>query len=281
MKLAAAGRAVLRGVGQIYLQRSAVSGALFLAALAVESIGLAVFAFVGSLTGVVTALLLRVNQDDIDDGLYGFNAALVALMGAAFLHLDVTGLLVTGLAVIVSTLQFHLARRRGWQVFTAPFVLTALTLTLLPMGLITATPARLEVEVIARHFGQVMFLDNTWSGLLCVAGVFAGARVSGVAALVASALVFALTLLVPGAPHAQQAGLYGFNAVLTAIALHQQQPRWLHTTLGALLATALTALAIHFDVRVFTAPFVVLAWLGTRRGPFTPPRHRSDQSLQE
>lgn len=251
-------RSILRGVGQIYLQPSALSGLAFIAALAITSWELALYGLVGSALGTVIGFALRASRKDLDDGLYGFNATLVALAGGVFFPRQPLIII----AVVISTLLFHLAVKLKWSVFTAPFVVTTLVL----FQFLTPTSSPLAsvqhvLEVIPRHFGQVIFLDNTASGLLCVLGVFLGNRTSGLAALIASALV----LLFPFEPTALHGGLYGFNAVLTAIALHQQRPRWLHTLAGALLATALTAIAMYVGVRSLTAPFIVVAWLGSRR----------------
>lgn len=255
-------RAILRGVGQIYLQPSALSGLAFLAALAITSWQLALYGLAGSALGTATGFALRAPRKDLDDGLYGFNATLVALAGGVFFPRE--PLIVV--AVLISTLLFHLAVKLKWNVFTTPFVLVTLAL----FQLLTPTSSPLAsvhhaAEVVARHFGQVIFLDDTWSGLLCVLGVFVGIRTSGLAALAASALVLTLGLLLPSNTTALHGGLYGFNAVLTAIALHQQRPRWLHTLAGALLATVITAAAMYVGVRSLTAPFIVVAWLGSRR----------------
>lgn len=258
--------ATLRGVGQIYLQRSALSGALFLAAIAVASWRLVLVALAGSAVGTVTARVLRARDADLDDGLYGFNAALVALAGGVFFRAGLTPVVLTGAGAALSTLLFHVAVRRGWAVFTAPFVLvTMVLLRLLPAEAAPFAPMHHLAEVLARQFGQVIFLDRTVSGALCLAGVFAGGVRSGLAALAASLLVVALGVTLPANLDLLHAGLYGFNAVLVAIALHQQRPRWPETLAGALLATVLTAVAAAAGARVLTAPFVVVAWLGTRR----------------
>ena len=255
-------RAVLRGIAQIYLQPSALSGVAFLAAIAVASWELALFALGGSIIGTATGFALRAARTDLDDGLYGFNATLVALAGGVFFPRQPAVLL----AAIVSTLLFHVALKKKWNVFTAPFVLTTLLLfQLFTPSASPLAPVQHVAEVLARHFGQVIFLDGTVSGLLCVLGVFLGNRTSGLAALAASTLVLALGLLLPSNTTALHGGLYGFNAVLTAIALHQQRPRWLHTLAGALLATVMSAVAMYVGVRTLTAPFIVVAWLGSRR----------------
>lgn len=250
---------LLRGVGQIYLQRSALAGGFFLLALAMADPWWAVATFIGSVLGAQFPFAEKTSRED---GLYGFNSALVALAVVVFFPRTPVMLLIGVAACVISSALFHLAHRRGLQVFTAPFVVTTWALFALftPSG--GTTPAPLHVvEVVARHFGEVIFLGGTWPGVVCAIGVFVGSRKSGVIALAASTLV--LALLLPVSSEARDAGLYGFNAVLAAIALHQQRPNVAIALAGAVLAAALTWLTLEW--RPLTAPFVLVAWLGTLR----------------
>ncbi len=249
---------LLRGVGQIFLQRSALAGGLFLLALALADPWWAAAAFIGSALGTEFPFTDKTSRDD---GLYGFNAALVALAVVVFFPHTTSMLLIGVAACVFSTALFHFAHRRGLRIFTAPFVVT----TWLLFALITPTPGAAAsapthvVEVIVRHFGEVIFLGGTWPGLLCAIGVFVGSRKSGLVALAASTLV----LLLAVADDARDAGLYGFNAVLAAIALQQQRHNVVVALAGAVLAGALAGLTLEW--RPLTAPFVLVAWLGTLR----------------
>jgi urea transporter len=71
--------AVLRSVGQVFFQDSAVSGALILAGVAVGSQSAACIAALGALGGVVTAVVLGVSRPLILQGIYGYNSCLGAL----------------------------------------------------------------------------------------------------------------------------------------------------------------------------------------------------------
>src|SRR5262245_48093990 len=80
----------LRGIGQVMFQNNPLTGLFFLAAVAWGSYAAGVpGVFVGGLVAVVTATLtamwLRVDEDDLGAGLYGFNAYLVGLALPTFL----------------------------------------------------------------------------------------------------------------------------------------------------------------------------------------------------
>ena len=77
----------LRGLGQIMLQDSWVSGLLFLAGLAVSSPWAALWGFVGSSIGTYGALLYGTSEIAVSSGLYGFSPALTAIaLGCVFYH---------------------------------------------------------------------------------------------------------------------------------------------------------------------------------------------------
>lgn len=78
-------KAAFAGVSQVFLINNVVTGILFLIGLAVSSIWAAVFAFVGSLLAIGTALLLGGGSTAIVDGLFQFSAVLTAIgLGTTF-----------------------------------------------------------------------------------------------------------------------------------------------------------------------------------------------------
>ncbi len=137
----------------------------------------------------------------------------------------------------------------------------------------SAPPLRF-VDVALRGLGQVMFQDNPLTGLFFLAAIVWGAvatgqpfvAVAGVLALVV-ATATALALGVDRA--AWRAGLYGFNGVLTGLALATfltPGPRLIvFVVIGAALSVVATLattrwLAPH-AIPGLTFPFVVTTWL--------------------
>jgi len=257
--------AVLRGVGQIFLQRSALSGGLFICALALGSLRLAFAALLGSALGFIVGRLLRAPREALDDGLYGFNGALVALATAALF--EPTSLVLTAgtAAVLVATALFDAARRHALTVFTAPFVTCAwVMLAVFPRSASTPLEAPEPVAAIAlRHFGEVIFLGGTLSGAVCVVGIFAGSWREGLVAGVVSVLT--LGGGVAFQPPGFEDGLLGYNAVLTAIAVWQMHRGFIVVLLASLVATALSWAALRWQLPMLTAPFVLVAMFVTRR----------------
>lgn len=75
----------LKGISQVFLIDSWITGILFLVGLAVSSMRSAIWAAVGSVIGIVGAIVLQADADDVANGIYGFNPVLTAIaLGSTF-----------------------------------------------------------------------------------------------------------------------------------------------------------------------------------------------------
>ena len=78
-------RAAFAGVSQVFLINNVITGILFLIGLAVSSIWAAVFAFIGSIIAICTAVILGGGSTAIIAGLFQFSAVLTAIgLGTTF-----------------------------------------------------------------------------------------------------------------------------------------------------------------------------------------------------
>lgn len=118
-------RIFLRGVGQIMLQPSAVTGLLFLAGIALGSPlqagGAALGAFIGYLYGRVADY----GGEWQREGLFSFNACLVALAIVVLFEPGAEMLALLAAGCLAACGVMHLFLRRGLPAYTAPFVLTS------------------------------------------------------------------------------------------------------------------------------------------------------------
>ena len=287
---------VLRGMGQVLFQNNSYSGLLFLLGVAWHSPVLAAAAALGCAVATASAQWLGLERGLLRQGLGGFNGALV---GVALVYFFQPGLL-TWLCVLLGAAiaaMLGLALRRmleGWglAVLTAPFVLAAWLFFLAsaglgrlqPSGLLPAPtlPSATAVEGIVtastwvhglgHSWGQVFFQMDWRSGLLLMLGV---AIASPGAALIAmlGVVVGMATAWALGAPEpAIRAGLWGFNSLLTALALgHVFAPAGvrkiraaLYALWGAVVCTLLTAAMqaalAPIGLPVMTFPFVLTTW---------------------
>ncbi len=267
----------LRGLGQIILQQRVIAGVLFLAAICWHSPVMGLAAILGSLVGSGWAWWRSYPAVEVGSGMYGFNAALIAL---AVVQVPRTSLIevllvILGAAVciVIATIVTAVLLRRGVPVYTAPFVIIVwLQLgVLMDVGLVPAFAAGGSAveggihwpDSILWSFGQIMFLNDSISGILILAGIAIAspkAALWGVGAAVGSALFAVLAGWEAGLI---SQGLFGYNAVLVAIALLRVP--WLWRIGGIVLSCLIMHGMLTLGWSPLTAPFVISAWLSARR----------------
>lgn len=264
-----------RGIGQILLQRNALSGAVMVIGLAVESPLRALAALVGCLVGSATARLAGYDRQAIADGLYGFNGALVALAATVFLHPGPVQLCAAIAGAVLSTWIAHLFARRSVTGYTAPFILTCWLLLglarLLAPGLLLPTKDAAAASApdlagaLFRHAGQVLFAGDGWlPGALFLAAVAIESRRTALYALTGAALPLAVAACTGPDSAAFNTGLYGYNAVLCAVALAGPARRdTAAAAAAALLSVALQSAGMRAGIPTLTAPFVLSVWIVT------------------
>ena len=74
-------------------------------------------------------------------------------------------------------------------------------------------------RIILKNISQVILLDNIWTGLFILIGLFIGNWKVGLAALLSSILAYFLAPVTNYSKQEINDGLAGFNPVLTGVAL--------------------------------------------------------------
>ncbi|MFY4722721.1 urea transporter [Streptomyces sp. LaBMicrA B280] len=287
----AVGRASLHGIAQVTLSANPWTGLLFLAALFADDRWLGGYGLLGTLVSTGAAAALRTARDGrLGQGLEGYCGCLVGIallvrLGASWR----TALLVVLAAAVCSILTAAAVRLLGLAqlpVLTAPYCLVASVLAMaLPSNAAAApTPVAAATGVsmadlghaFCDNIGQVFFLDKWYAGLIVLAGLLVTSWRAAVVAACGSA-VAVLTAWAMGLPADRIAeGLYGYNAVLVAIALAATfltPTRWTtgYAVLAAVasvpLTTAWTAVVQPSGGSPFTWPFVVTTWLFLAAAP--------------
>ena len=295
---------LLRGVGQVMFQNNPLTGLLFLVGIFVNSFKFGGAALLGLAASTLAAHLLGVDRALIRAGLFGFNGILVGIALAFFFEFDflLAIYIVLGAAVSTVVMMALINLLTPWDMpaLTAPFVLTTWlmlfavyqfdalspTAPLAPLAPDPEAAVQTDLRELAtgaggltlanlahglfRGVGEVMFEDNLLSGLIFLVAIAVNSRISAGFALLGSA-VGLLTALVMGADgFTAYHGLYGFNAVLCAIAIGGVffVLTW-RSAIYALVAAvfsvpALAAIAVLLSpigMPALTAPFVLTTWL--------------------
>jgi urea transporter len=295
---------LLRGVGQVMFQNNPLTGLLFLVGILVNSFKFCGAALLGLAASTLAAHLLGADRALIRAGLFGFNGILVGIALAFFFEFDLLLAVYIVLGAVVSTIVMmaliNLLSPWDMPALTAPFVLTTWLLLfavyqfdfLHPTELIApATPdpaaaVQTELRELAtgtggltaanlahgffRGVGEVMFEDNLVTGVIFLVAIAINSRISAAFAALGSAVGLLTALALGGEGFTAYHGLYGFNAVLCAIAIGGLffVLTW-RSAIYALLAAAFSVIAFAaiavllspIGMPALTAPFVLTTWL--------------------
>lgn len=285
---------ILRGLGQVMLQSNSYAGLLFLAGIAANSLLFAVAALVGVVTATLTAMALGADRALVRSGMFGFNGALVGIALLYFLAPTPLTWILVILASGCSTLLMAalLTAFDVWKLpaLTAPFVFASLVFFLAAarFGRLESTgqlpttglPIKAAVEGVVTAgtigeglltgVGQVFFQSSVLSGALFVAGLLVSSRRACVAALMGSLFGLLVAWGMGAAEPAIRAGAFGFNSVLTTIALASVflAPGTVssaYALLGAIVtpfvAAACAAALEPLGMPAMTLPFVLTTWV--------------------
>lgn len=294
---------VLRGIGQVMLQNNSYAGLLFLMGIFYNSVLFGFAVLVGAAASTATAGLLGVARSSVRAGLFGFNGALAAIALLYFLEPELLtwGYVVLAAACTTVIMAALLNLLGTWRIpaLTAPFVLTTLlfvlacarfgrlhTTDVLPTaGLPTAATvegivtASTIIEGLFNGVAQVFFQGNAITGVFFAAGLLISSRAACVAALLGSLVGLLVSWGMGAAEPAIRAGAFGFNSVLTAIALGSgflvlNAASAAYATLAVVLTTvvfaAMSAALEPLGMPALTSPFVLVVWLFLLASPLFP-----------
>ncbi len=277
-------RVVLRGIGQVFFQENALTGACFVLGIAASSLLMAAGAVVGSAIGAATARLARFDPGEIAAGIYGFNATLVGIATFFYFQPGLSSVALLGFGCVVATFVTRLLRQfLPFPTYTSPFILTTWVLYFIGPALGASwigpgepVAAGNVLQAVANGVSQVMFQANLITAAFFVLGIALSEWRHAVWVVAASALgVLVANYHVTPAQRALDPerlvarflsenihlGLYSYNATLPAVALFVWRRSLIPALLGVLLSVPLTELVPMTGLPALTAPFVLATWL--------------------
>jgi urea transporter len=289
--------ASLKGISQVILIENAVSGFIILAAISIASYSLGLITFLSSLIGTLIGKIGGANNESIDQGLFGYNSVLTGMALSLFLTGNDRWLIAlagSAIAALVTAAMMHFMRQTEIPILTFPFIVLTWFLLLTAYRLVTFNispdlkPQSLSnwtldiegeinwLEGAVNGIGQIFFLDHPISGVLLLIAVFwAGWRL-GLYAIVGSVAALLTSYFLGGEHTLIFKGLYGYNAILTILAVSvvfNENGR--HALLSGIFAACLTVpitasidtWLLPYGLPALTMPFVLCTWifLGARK----------------
>lgn len=261
---------ILRGMGQVMFQNNALSGLLLLAGILYNSWLLGLSVILGTVISTATAQVLRYSQGEIEDGIYGFNGALVGVAIWFFFGFSIVTTVVLIAGAALSTILMY-GMKKAVPPFTAPFVLITWLLILILLFVLqvplVAPPISESnsfdlLSTLSKGFSQVWFQDNIVTGIFFLVALAVNSHTSAVYALYGSALGALIAIFLSQPISMVNAGLFGYNAVLCGIALGDKR---LQSFLWASLAIALSVV-LNMGIGslgfiTLTSAFVLATWV--------------------
>ena len=260
----------MSGIAQVIVQPCSLSGLIILTGIAVHSWKMALGAFFGAVIGTASAKILNFDKKDIALGIFGYNATLIGIANIYIFQTTITSLIVFILSCVLSVFVTQwIPKYLKLPAFTAPFVFITWFIILI-QDFITLQPANdilnfvdnIHTAGLGEAVGQVYIQGNGITGAIMLFAILLCSKSSFVWAFIATTLTWLLAQSLNYPDANIQNGLYGFSAVLTAIALQNMKPI-IFPLIGIVLTVFVTQAFILSGWPSLTAPFVFVSWVIT------------------
>ncbi|MGW7887169.1 urea transporter [Staphylococcus xylosus] len=283
-------RIILKNIAQVLLLDNAWTGLFILLGLFVGNWKVGLMALAASIIALLLAKRTNYSKEEINTGLAGFNPVLTAIALTLFLVPEWYSILIAFIAIVI-TMPIGSAFREFFKPFgvpmlTMPYVFVSWVILLMSfqfkfvnadVNILPDTVQEIQFSGHSIHFinaflsgfSEIFLLKSIMAGLLILIGIFIASRKAGLFAIVANLIGFTAVLAL-GANHDQiNDGLFGYNVILTVLALgvafRTRIQRYVSIVLGILLTVVLhagmTTLLTPFGLPVFTLPFIIATWI--------------------
>lgn len=283
---------VFKGVSQVILVENTGAGIIIFLAIAIASFPLALIMLGSVIIGTALAFLGKADKTIIEQGLFGFNAALTGIALTIFLDGDYHWIIAfIGAAVVtLPTAAFmHLFKHIHIPYLTFPFISLTWVTLLVAYKLPTFTMApSLTATSISQQpietggsidlfsgfllgISEVYFVSHILTGLLILIAMFWTGWKYGFYTLIASLVGLFTAYSLGGESDLVSAGFFGYNAVLTmlAVGIIFKTPENKYAFFTALIGSMITVIVtssisvifMPFGLPVLTIAFVLTTWI--------------------
>lgn len=219
---------VLKGMGQIMLQENRWTGLLFLIGIFIGSWQGGVAILLATSVGTFTAMKLDYDKSEINAGLYGFSAALVGVALSFFFQTTILIWILIILGGALATIIQHFFISKKIPAFTFPFIFIIWVCVFAlhhftnipPSEMISTKPENVaysEFITPINGFGEVIFQGGLLSGVIFFIAIFISSPAAALYGLLGSLLGAYFSYMDGESIEGIHMGLFGFNAVLSAI----------------------------------------------------------------
>lgn len=284
--------ATLKGISQVLLIENALSGLIMLLAITFFSYQLGIIALLSAFIGTIIGKVGGAEEQTINQGLFGYNSVLAGMALSLFLtgpYNWIIALVGAAVTAILTAAMMHVMKNTGIPVLTFPYIILTWFTLLTSYHLETfhlssdLTPQHLSFQqmditeridwprVPLNEIGQIFFIHSALPGILLFIAVFWAGWKLGLYAVLGSACALLTSYLLGGDHNLINLGLYGYNAILTilavAIVFKTGQNRFapisgiIAACLTVPIIASVTAWLLPYGLPALTIPFVLCTWL--------------------
>ncbi|OCA93016.1 urea transporter [Bacillus wudalianchiensis] len=290
--------ASLKGISQVMLIENAITGLIILLAITTFSYTLGIIALLSAFIGTFIGMIGGADKQSVNQGLFGYNSVLTGISLTLFLigpYQFIIALAGAGLAAILTAAMMHVMKNTGIPVLTIPFIIMTWFMILasyrlkvfrLTSGLVPQDLSNWELDITGKidwtegafnGIGQIFFVHSTLSGVLLFIAVFFAGWKLGLYAVLGNAVALLVSYMLGGEHTLIYMGLYGYNAILTILAVSVvfNTERHRFGLLSGIVAVALTVTftasiatwLLPYGLPALTMPFILCTWifLGARK----------------
>lgn len=285
----------LRSFGQVMFQSNLSSGRLFflgiiVAALIDKKIEILITTLLSVVVGNLFSTILKTSNESKELGIYGYNCVLIGLAGSILFKPSLMMGLALMLASLVATWMTFLfvekvSKKIRMPALTFPFVFVVWIIAFIvevyfPEARNISGVGLMELDNnllsgLLKNYSQVFLIENTIVGIIFLLATFTGSLKAGLYSLLFSILTLLGGYWLGVAPSILFKGLFGYNVILTAVALgsvytisasskYDKYKTFLWAILGVVITIAYQELLNYFSsltgVPALTAPFIFAVW---------------------
>lgn len=281
----------LKGISQVILIDNVISGLIILIAITIGDYRLGIVALVSAIIGTLIAYAGGADKDALNQGLFGYNSVLTGLALALFLTDNfrwIIALIGAAFVTIFTAAMMHFFKGLEMPVLTFPYILLTwlLLLTSYHLGIFKLTKElvpqdlshwKLHIEGnisiingLIDGIGQVYFLTGLLVGILVLLAAFWANWKLGIYTLLGTGIGWLTAYVLVPEYTLLNVGLYGYNAVLTILAVASvfnadSSFAPISGVIAAIITVPITASVdtwlAPYGLPALTMPFVLVTWI--------------------
>ncbi|WP_231603491.1 urea transporter [Bacillus sp. FJAT-27231] len=284
--------ASLKGISQVMLIENAIAGLIILLAITTFSYTLGIIALLSAFIGTFIGMIGGADRQSVNQGLFGYNSVLTGVALTLFLigpYQFIIALASAALAAVLTAAMMHVMKNTGIPVLTFPFIIMTWFMILasyrlkvfrLTSGLVPQDLSNWELDITGKinwtegafnGIGQIFFVHSTLSGIILFIAVFFAGWKLGFYAVLGNVVALLVSYMLGGEHTLIYMGLYGYNAILTILAVSVvfNEGRHRFGLISGIVAAALTVpftasvatWLLPYGLPALTMPFVLSTWL--------------------